>query len=80
MATESPWVGWRLLTLQTRMRSCGGDTIGYHEIKNRQPSARARRDEVMDPVVRQLWGGNHRVYGAREVRRATPSGRSGRAR
>ena len=39
----------------------------YYEIKNRQPSARALRDEVMDPVVRQLWEDNYRVYGARKI-------------
>ncbi len=37
----------------------------YYEFKNRQPSARAQRDEVMGPVVRQLWNDNYRVYGAR---------------
>ena len=36
----------------------------YYEVQNRQPSARARRDEVMGPVVRQLWEDNYRVYGA----------------
>jgi putative transposase len=39
----------------------------YYEIKNRQPSARAQRDEVMGPVVRQLWEDNYRVYGARKA-------------
>jgi putative transposase len=33
----------------------------YYEFKNRQPSARTQRDEVMGPVVRQLWEDNFRV-------------------
>src|SRR5690606_37475116 len=39
----------------------------YYEVKNRQPSARAQRDEVMGPVVVQLWEDNYRVYGARKI-------------
>ena len=27
----------------------------YYAIKSRQPSARAQRDELIGPVVRQLW-------------------------
>ena len=42
----------------------------YYEIKNRQPSARAQRDEVVGPVVAQLWEDNFRVYGARKVWKA----------
>ena len=42
----------------------------YYEFKNRQPSARSQRDEVMGPVVRQLWEDNFRVYGARKVWKA----------
>ena len=42
----------------------------YYEIKNRPPSARAQRDEVMGPVVRQLWEDNYRVYGARKIWKA----------
>ena len=42
----------------------------YYEFKSRQPSARAQRDEVMGPVVRQLWDANYRVYGARKVWKA----------
>lgn len=39
----------------------------YYEFKNRQPSARSQRDAVMEPVVRQLWEDNYRVYGARKI-------------
>ena len=42
----------------------------YYEFKSRQPSARAQRDEVMGPVVRQLWEDNYRVYGARKIWKA----------
>jgi len=45
----------------------------YYEVKARQqraPSARAQRDAVMGPVVRQLWEDNYRVYGARKVWKA----------
>ena len=42
----------------------------YCEFKNRQPSTRSQRDEVMGPVVRQLWEDNFRVYGARKVWKA----------
>ena len=46
----------------------------YYEFKSRQPSARAKRDEVMGPVVRQLWEDNYRVYGARKVWKAARRG------
>jgi putative transposase len=42
----------------------------YYAAKARQPSARARRDAVMIPVVRQLWEDNYRVYGARKLWKA----------
>ena len=42
----------------------------YYAIKNRQPSARDRRDELIGPVVRQLWEDNYRVYGARKIWKA----------
>jgi putative transposase len=46
----------------------------YYEFKNRRPSARAQRDEVMGPIVRQLWDDNYRVYGARKVWKAARRG------
>ena len=46
----------------------------YYESKSRQPSARAQRDEVMGPVVRQLWEDNYRVYGARKIWKAARRG------
>ena len=42
----------------------------YYAVKNRQPSARNQRDEVLGPVVRQLWEDNYRVYGARKIWKA----------
>jgi len=42
----------------------------YYAIKNRQPSVRAQRDQVIGPVVRQLWEDNYRVYGARKIWKA----------
>ncbi|MBC7988834.1 MAG: IS3 family transposase [Luteimonas sp.] len=45
----------------------------YYEFKARQqraPSARAQRDAVMGPVVRQLWEDNYRVYGAQKIWKA----------
>lgn len=42
----------------------------YYAVKNRQPSARARRDEVIGRVVRQLWEDNYRVYGVRKIWKA----------
>ncbi len=42
----------------------------YYAIKSRQPSARDRRDELIGPVVRQLWEDNYRVYGARKIWKA----------
>jgi putative transposase len=42
----------------------------YYAIKSRQPSARAQRDELIGPVVRQLWEDNYRVYGARKIWKA----------
>ena len=42
----------------------------YYAAKVHQPSARAERDAVMRPVVRQLWDDNYRVYGARKIWKA----------
>ena len=42
----------------------------YYATKNRKPSARDRRDEVIGPVVWQLWEDNYRVYGARKIWKA----------
>jgi len=39
----------------------------YYANKARAPSARARRDAVMGPVLEQLWEDNYRVYGARKL-------------
>jgi len=39
----------------------------YYAAKTRAPSARARRDAVMGPVLIQLWKDNYRVYGARKL-------------
>jgi len=44
--------------------------IVYYAAKSRQPSARAERDAVLRPVVRQLWEDNYRVYGARKIWKA----------
>jgi putative transposase len=46
----------------------------YYAAKKRQPSARARRDAQMIPVVRQLWEDNYRVYGARKLWKAAHRG------
>lgn len=45
----------------------------YYEVNARQrraPSARAQRDAVLGPVVKQLWEDNYRVYGARKIWKA----------
>ncbi len=42
----------------------------YYAAISRRPSARAGRDAVMAPVVRQLWEDNYRVYGARKLWKA----------
>jgi putative transposase len=39
----------------------------YYDTKARPPSARARRDSVLEPALRQLWDDNYRVYGARKL-------------
>lgn len=39
----------------------------YYEIKNRQPSARARRDEELIPLINKIYNENYQVYGARKV-------------
>ena len=46
----------------------------YYEAKKRQPSARVQRDEVMGPVVCQLWEDNFRVCGARKIWKAALRG------
>lgn len=39
----------------------------YYDVKTRAPSARARRDAVMGPMLHQLWEDNYCVYGARKL-------------
>ena len=39
----------------------------YYEIKRRQPSARARRDEVLIPLIIKIYNENYQVYGARKI-------------
>ena len=42
----------------------------YYAAKTRPPSARACRDAVIGPALRQLWEDNYRVYGARKLWKA----------
>lgn len=53
----------------TVLRSAGVQVAPstYYANKARAPSARARRDAVMGPVLEQLWEDNYRVYGARKL-------------
>lgn len=39
----------------------------YYEIKNRRPSARARRDEELIPLIAKIYNENYQVYGARKI-------------
>ena len=39
----------------------------YYDVKARPPSARAQRDAVLGPALRQLWEDNYCVYGARKL-------------
>jgi putative transposase len=39
----------------------------YYDTKTRAPSARARRDAILVPVLQQLWEDNYCVYGARKL-------------
>jgi putative transposase len=39
----------------------------YYDAKTRPPSARARREAVLVPALRQLWKDNDCVYGARKL-------------
>ena len=42
----------------------------YYAARARQPSARALRDEVMKPILHDLWKENFRVYGAHKLWKA----------
>ncbi len=42
----------------------------YYDAKTRTPSARAQRDPVLIPVLRQLWEDNYSVYGVRKLWKA----------
>ena len=42
----------------------------YYAARSRIASARAQRDAVLGPIVRQLWEDNYRVYGARKIWKA----------
>ena len=39
----------------------------YYDAKTRPPSARAQRDAVLGPALRQLWKDNYQVYGAHKL-------------
>ena len=39
----------------------------YYSAKTRLPSARAKRDAIMMPILLALWTANYRVYGARKL-------------
>ena len=39
----------------------------YYDAKTRPPSARAQRDAVLVPALRQLWTDNYQVYGAHKL-------------
>jgi putative transposase len=39
----------------------------YYEIKSRPPSARARRDEELIPLIIKIYNENYQVYGARKI-------------
>jgi putative transposase len=43
----------------------------YYAVKTRALSARACRDAILAPVLKQLWEDNYRVYGARKLWKAT---------
>jgi putative transposase len=44
--------------------------VTYYANKARPPSARACRDAVIGPALRELWEDNYRVYGARKLWKA----------
>jgi putative transposase len=39
----------------------------YYEVKSRQPSARALRDEELIPLIMAVYHDNYQVYGARKI-------------
>ncbi|HLV59578.1 MAG TPA: IS3 family transposase [Natronosporangium sp.] len=39
----------------------------YYEVKGRQRSARARRDEELIPLITKIYHENYQVYGARKI-------------
>jgi putative transposase len=42
----------------------------YYAAKTREPSARARRDAVLIPILVAIWTANYRVYGAHKLWKA----------
>lgn len=53
----------------TVLRSAGVQVAPstYYAARNREPSARDRRDAAMIPVLVGIWEDNYRVYGARKL-------------
>lgn len=39
----------------------------YYQVKTRPPSARARRDEELIPLITKIYNENYQVYGARKI-------------
>jgi putative transposase len=56
----------------TVLRSAGVQVAPstYYATRNREPSARDRRDAAMIPVLVGIWEDNYRVYGARKLWKA----------
>jgi putative transposase len=56
----------------TVLRSAGVSVAPstYYAVKTRALSARACRDAILAPVLKQLWEDNYRVYGARKLWKA----------
>ena len=47
----------------------------YWSAKTRPPSARARRDAVLGPMLEALWVKNYSVYGRRKLTQRRPQSR-----
>jgi putative transposase len=48
-------------------RALGVSRSGYHEWKNRPPSARATADEALNSTIQEVWSCSRQTYGVRRV-------------
>lgn len=75
MIVEFIDVNREMFGIEPICRVLGWPTSTYYDNKSRQPSARELRDQVLMPILMNLWETNRKLYGAHKLWKA--AGRDG---